>query len=105
MGPAGFVALVCGWFVTEVGRQPYTVYGLLRTVDSVSPIATPAVASSVAAFVAVYLTVFGAGIFYILRLMRRPPQPQESEPEAGIPLRSAGITPAPALKPPASLVR
>ncbi len=97
MGPAGFVALLAGWFVTEVGRQPFTVYGLLRTADSVSPLATPAVASSVASFVIVYLAVFGAGIFYLLRLMGTRPQVDEAEPEAGIPTRSAGITPAPAL--------
>jgi hypothetical protein len=61
MGPMGFVALVSGWFTTEVGRQPYTIYGLLRTADSVSPIASPAVGASLVAFVVVYLTVFGAG--------------------------------------------
>jgi len=98
MGPAGFAALVAGWFVTEAGRQPYTVYGLLRTADSVSPLGAPAVASSVAAFVIVYLAVFGAGIFYLLRMMGTPPQLHETEPE-GVPTRSAGITPASALAP------
>jgi len=97
MGPAGFVALLAGWFVTETGRQPYTVYGLLRTADSVSPLAAPAVASSVAAFVIVYLAVFGAGIFYLLRMMGKPPQTEEAEPETGVPTRSAGITPGAAL--------
>ena len=52
MGPSGFVALLAGWFVTETGRQPYTVYGLLRTEDSVSPIASLGVAGSLLAFVA-----------------------------------------------------
>lgn len=42
LGPSGFVAVICGWIVTEVGRQPYTVYGLLRTADSISPIAARA---------------------------------------------------------------
>ncbi len=99
MGPAGFVALLAGWFVTEAGRQPYTVYGLLRTADSVSPLGAPAVASSVAAFVIVYFAVFGAGIFYLLRMVAKPPQLREPEPEAGVPMRSAGITPAAALAP------
>jgi cytochrome bd ubiquinol oxidase subunit I len=99
MGPAGFVALLAGWFVTEAGRQPYTVYGLLRTADSVSPLAAPAVASSVAAFVIVYFAVFGAGIFYLLRMMRKPPQLSEPDPRAGVPMRSAGITPATAMAP------
>ena len=43
MGPSGFAAVLAGWMVTEVGRQPYTVYGLLTTADSVSPIAAAAV--------------------------------------------------------------
>jgi cytochrome d ubiquinol oxidase subunit I len=95
MGPAGFMALLAGWFVAEVGRQPYTVYGLLRTADSASPIAAPTVASSAAAFVVVYFVVFGAGIFFLMRMMARPPQLHESEPETGVPIRTAGITAAP----------
>jgi cytochrome d ubiquinol oxidase subunit I len=97
MAPSGFVAVLAGWITTEVGRQPYTVYGLLRTADSVSPVAAPAVATSLMAFVVIYTVVFGAGIYYLLRLMRRPPQPIEPELEH-IPIRTAGITPAPALE-------
>jgi cytochrome d ubiquinol oxidase subunit I len=93
MGPAGFVAVLAGWITTEAGRQPYTVYGLLRTADSVSPIAAPAVGASLIAFVVVYFAVFAAGISYILRLMNRPPHPGESpELEKG-PLRAAGVNP------------
>jgi cytochrome d ubiquinol oxidase subunit I len=92
MGPAGFVALLAGWFVTETGRQPYTVYGLLRTEDSVSPIASLGVAGSLLAFVAVYLIVFGAGIWYLLRLMALDPDAPPAEP-ASVPLHAAGITP------------
>jgi cytochrome d ubiquinol oxidase subunit I len=92
MGPSGFIALLSGWFVTEVGRQPYTVYGLLRTADSVSPIATPGVAGSLLAFVAVYIIVFGAGIWYLLHLIRTDPEVGAKEPEG--PERAAGITPA-----------
>lgn len=94
MGPSGFVAVICGWIVTEVGRQPYTVYGLLRTADSVSPIAAPAVATSLAAFVVVYFTVFGAGTFYILRLMGKAPSTGVAGPDPHVPTRAAGITPA-----------
>ena len=97
MGPAGFIAVLAGWVTTEVGRQPYTVYGLLRTADSVSPVAAPAVATSLVAFIVIYTVVFGAGIFYLLRLMHRPPVPAEPEMEH-IPIRTAGITPAPALE-------
>ena len=58
---------------TEVGCQPFSVYGMLRTADSISPVALPAVATSLAAFVRVYFIVFGAGLVYILSPMRRPP--------------------------------
>jgi len=101
MGPLGFVAVLAGWITTEVGRQPYTVYGLLRTAQSVSPIDVQAVAASLAAFVVVYLAVFGAGILYILRLMAHPPSDVEPDIERGVPTRAAGITPAPALGQPA----
>ncbi len=94
MGPAGFVAVIAGWVTTEVGRQPYTVYRLLRTADSVSPLAAPAVTASLVAFVLVYFAVFGIGAWYILKLMAHAPQPHEPE-LAETPIRSAGITPAP----------
>jgi cytochrome d ubiquinol oxidase subunit I len=97
MGPSGFVAVLAGWITTEVGRQPYTIYGLLRTADSVSPIALPGVAASLLAFIIVYFTVFGAGIIYMLRLMAHEPVIDEPDIEKGMPTRAAGITPAPAL--------
>lgn len=94
-GPAGFVAVIAGWVTTEVGRQPYTVYGLLRTDESVSPLAAPAVGASLIAFVIVYFAVFGAGLWYILKLMAKTPQRGESgEAVEQGPIRSAGITPA-----------
>jgi cytochrome d ubiquinol oxidase subunit I len=93
MGPAGFVAVIAGWVTTEVGRQPYTVYGILRTADSVAPLAAPAVATSLIAFVVVYFAVFGVGAWYILRLMHHAPQPHEPD-LAEAPIRTAGITPA-----------
>ncbi len=98
MAPSGFVALLAGWTVTEVGRQPFTVYGLLRTADSASPIGLPGVAASLAGFVIVYAIVFGAGFFFMFRLVGRPPAVGESGPLSGVPVRSAGITPAPALR-------
>lgn len=97
MGPSGFVAVLAGWIVTEVGRQPFTVYGLLRTSHSASPLDAPAVASSLLAFVIVYFSVFGMGIWYLLHLMKKPPQAHESALD-GAPIRTAGITPAPAIE-------
>lgn len=99
MGPSGFAAVIAGWITTEVGRQPYTIYGLLRTADSISPVDMPAVASSLIAFIFVYFLVFGFGTFFILRLMAKTPALSETQPEDGKPIRAAGITPAPAIKP------
>jgi len=96
MGPSGFVAVLAGWITTEVGRQPYTVYGLLRTADSLAPVEAPAVATSLVAFIIVYFFIFGAGTFYVLRLMNRPPVVSDPDLHDG-PTRAAGITPAPQL--------
>jgi cytochrome d ubiquinol oxidase subunit I len=100
MAPAGFIALLAGWVTTEVGRQPYTVYGMLRTTQSVSPIALPGVAASLAAFAVVYFIVFGAGLVFLLRLTMKPPEAGEQGPRTDTPLRSHGITPGPATQVP-----
>lgn len=92
MAPAGYVAVIAGWVTTEVGRQPWTVYGLLRTRDSMSPIAAPAVAWSLAAFALVYFIVFAAGFAYLAQLMLQPPGGAGSgKPQS--PIRTAGIVP------------
>ncbi len=89
MGPTGFVAVVAGWVTTEVGRQPYLVYGLMRLSEGRSPIDAPAVAGSLLSFVIVYFAVFGAGIYYILKVMSRAPVLGEPEIEADIPYRAS----------------
>ena len=96
MGPAGFIAVLAGWTVTEVGRQPFTIYHLLRTADSVSPLGAPAVAISLVAFAVTYFIVFGFGIWYLLRMMAKPPEAHEPA-LPNDPTRTAGVTPAPAL--------
>lgn len=93
MAPSGFVAVIAGWVTTEVGRQPWVIYGLMRTADAASPIAAPAIAASLMAFIVVYFAVFGMGIHYMLRLMARPPVVGEPEPDP-MPQHAAGITPA-----------
>ena len=97
MTPSGFIAVLAGWITTEVGRQPYTIYGLLTTAQSASPIAAPAIAASLVAFIIVYFAVFGAGVFYILRLCGKSPDSAEPDIEPG-PTHAAGINPGPALK-------
>ncbi|MBV8850257.1 MAG: cytochrome ubiquinol oxidase subunit I, partial [Methylobacteriaceae bacterium] len=99
MGPAGFIAVTAGWITTEAGRQPFTIYGLLRTVDSAGPVQAPAIAASLAAFAIVYFVVFGAGIWYLLYLFRQTPEAHDPGPEQGQPVRTAGITPAPSVAP------
>lgn len=71
MTPSGFVALLAGWFVTEIGRQPYVVYGLLRTRDAVSALSSQQVLFSLVSFVLVYFVIFGAATFYILKLIAK----------------------------------
>ncbi|WP_299189224.1 cytochrome ubiquinol oxidase subunit I [uncultured Psychrobacter sp.] len=77
MTPLGFVALLAGWFVTETGRQPWTVYEVIRTAESMSPLAAQQVATTLIGFIVLYTFVFGAGSFYILRLIAQGPKPYE----------------------------
>jgi cytochrome d ubiquinol oxidase subunit I len=92
MGPAGFLAVLCGWITTEVGRQPFTVYGLLRTGESAAPLQADAVGASLIAFIVVYFLVFGSGTFYVMRLMSKRPN-ERIDIDAIGPTRAAGITP------------
>ncbi len=74
MAPAGFIAVIAGWTVTEVGRQPWVVYGLLRTKDAVSPSITGLdVLMSLLLYMAVYAVIFSAGLYYLFRLARAGP--------------------------------
>jgi cytochrome d ubiquinol oxidase subunit I len=73
MGPAGLVAILAGWVTTEVGRQPWVVYGVLRTADAVSPHGAGTLAFTLGIFVVTYFFVFGAGTVYVLRMMRKGP--------------------------------
>ncbi len=98
--PIGFVAVIAGWAVTEVGRQPWTVYGLLRTAASVSPSLTGRdVAISLLAYMAVYLFMYPTGLFLMLRIVRAGPMPAaegDATIEAGRPqapvLAGAGVS-------------
>ena len=97
LSPVGIVAVVAGWITTEVGRQPYTIHGLLRTADSVSSIDAAAVGASLVAFVLVYFAVFGAGAFYMLRLMHKAPGTSAPDFPPGQPLHASGLMPAPVM--------
>jgi cytochrome d ubiquinol oxidase subunit I len=70
--PAGYVAVTAGWVTTEVGRQPYVVYGVMRTAEAVTPSLTGGdVLVSLIVYVAVYSVIFGAGLYYLVRMVQR----------------------------------
>jgi cytochrome d ubiquinol oxidase subunit I len=92
--PSGFVAVLAGWITAEVGRQPFVVYGVMRTADAVSPVSAASVATSLLFFIVTYAIVFSAGALYILRLMGKGPDTDEAPPTSdqppGTPL-AAGV--------------
>jgi cytochrome d ubiquinol oxidase subunit I len=77
MTPSGFGAVLFGWFTAEIGRQPFVVYGQLRTADAVSPVTAEAVGASLVALMVVYAAIFTAGSYYLAKLLRRGPEPIE----------------------------
>lgn len=85
MGPAGFVAVIAGWVVAEVGRQPWVITGVLRTADAVSPIGAGQVSASLLGFLIVYAIIFSVGVLYILRLIAEGPVAGSDEPTPMIP--------------------
>ena len=83
VAPLGFVAVLAGWTTTEVGRQPWTVYGLLRTADSVSPSLTGAdVLISLLGYMAAYLVIYPAGLTIMARLARNGPTAADKQTDA-----------------------
>ncbi len=88
MGPAGLVALIAGWFTTEIGRQPWVVYGLQRTADAVSAHGDLHMSISLLSFFVVYSSVFGVGYSYMIRLTRKGPHEDDPTiPPTGTPAR------------------
>jgi cytochrome bd ubiquinol oxidase subunit I len=100
--PLGFIAVIAGWFVTEVGRQPWTIYGLFRTAASVSPSLTGSdVTLSLLGYIAVYLLIYPWGLILMLRLVRKGP----NETSEGAPAIEAGRPAAPVLAPAINVVK
>ena len=91
MAPSGFIAIVMGWTTTETGRQPWTVYGMVTTAQSASPITLAEVTASFAVIIVIYGLVFGSGILYVLAMMAKMPEADEPEPRDPAPLRSHGL--------------
>jgi cytochrome d ubiquinol oxidase subunit I len=94
--PLPYIAILTGWYTAEVGRQPWTVYGVLRTADAMTPfLTTRAAAISLFVFCAVYSFIFGFGIFYIYRLLRAGPVGRlVLPPVAAIPNRPMSVVAA-----------
>jgi cytochrome d ubiquinol oxidase subunit I len=91
---AGFVAVLAGWYTTEIGRQPYVIYGQMRTADALSAVNVASVATSLAAFATVYLFIFIAGIYYLQKLSRKGPLEVADEmrhPEDKTPMRPLSV--------------
>ncbi len=81
MGPSGLIALLAGWYTTEIGRQPWVVYGLMRTADAVSNHSALTLSVTLIVLLVVYAAVFGTGIGYMLKLIGRGPNPNENPPD------------------------
>ena len=79
MGPSGIIAILAGWYTTEIGRQPWIIHGLMRTADASSGHSAAQLGFTLALFVVVYFVLFGAGIGYMLRLVRKGPKIDEGE--------------------------
>lgn len=82
MGPSGLIAILAGWFTTEIGRQPWIVYGVMRTSDAASRHDISTLALSLGLFIVIYLFVFGAGTAYVLRMVRKGPVAHEGDEPA-----------------------
>jgi cytochrome d ubiquinol oxidase subunit I len=90
--PLPFIAILTGWFTAEVGRQPWTVYGVLRTADSMTPFLTPgAAAVSLIVYCTIYSFIFAFGVFYIYRLLRAGPSGRLILPVAATPNRPMSV--------------
>ncbi len=73
MTPSGIFATLGGWYTAEIGRQPYVIYGLLRTADAVSPVPAGTLLSSLIAFIVIYSIFFTAFLVFVVRAIRRGP--------------------------------
>ena len=74
LSPLGFIAVIAGWVTTEVGRQPWTIYGLMRTAQSETPsLTTMNVVLSLFAYILVYLIIYPAGVLVMARMVKQGP--------------------------------
>ena len=91
MTPAGFIAILSGWFVTEVGRQPWVAYGIIRTREAISPVLPEYIALSLSIFIVAYIFIFGMGTYYILKLIGKGPEALANAPDKRETFLSHGV--------------
>jgi cytochrome bd ubiquinol oxidase subunit I len=89
MSPSGIVATLAGWYLAETGRQPWVIYGLLRTIDAVSPVPASALLSTFIAFVCIYTVFMTAFLIFVRRIIRRGPEEIGAYPESSGSLKRA----------------
>ena len=77
MGPSGLIAILAGWYTTEIGRQPWVVYGVMRTAHAVSNHSAMTLSVTLIVFIVMYIAVFGTGTSYMLKLVGKGPHPHE----------------------------
>ena len=82
MGPSGLIAILTGWYTTAIGRQPWVVYGVMRTKDAVSNHSTLTLSTTLIVIIVMYFAVFGTGISYMLKLVAKGPQARGPEDAA-----------------------
>jgi cytochrome bd ubiquinol oxidase subunit I len=89
MTPAGVLATLGGWYLAETGRQPWVIYGLLRTADAVSPVPSSALLSTLIAFICIYTVFISAFLYFSIRIIRRGPAEVSAQAEASGSLKHA----------------
>jgi cytochrome bd ubiquinol oxidase subunit I len=89
MTPSGIVATLAGWYLAETGRQPWVIYGLLRTLDAVSPVPASALLSTFIAFVCIYTVFMTAFLIFVRRIIQRGPVEISAQPESSGSLKRA----------------
>jgi cytochrome d ubiquinol oxidase subunit I len=89
MTPSGLVATLAGWYLAETGRQPWVIFGILKTIDAISPVPAQALLSTLIAFVCIYSVFMAAFLYFALRLIHRGPRDDSTEANSSGSLKNA----------------
>jgi cytochrome d ubiquinol oxidase subunit I len=89
MTPSGIIATLGGWYLAETGRQPWVIFGLLRTIDAVSPVPAQTLLATLIAFICIYAFFMAAFLFFVARIIRRGPDLAHAQADASGSLKNA----------------